>query len=43
LPIQSNFANCIKPDITLNLLIDACIEMGQIERAVNFVEEIMLG
>jgi len=33
----------VKPEIVLNLLIDSCIEMGYVERAVTFVEDIISG
>lgn len=33
----------IKPEIALNLLIDACINTGNVERAVSFVEQILDG
>ena len=32
-----------KHEVALNLLVDACIEMGQVERAIQFIEEILSG
>jgi pentatricopeptide repeat protein len=33
----------VKPEIALNLLIDACINTGNVERAVTFIEQILDG